>query len=431
MGHSPNPAGVIMALPLAVSKDEQDKAATDNSRQVQEVVATPSKGRWMDVSPQADPPSPDEAISESGTAEESGTASEESGDPPVPTEPAHVALPCVSEEWFECNDEQQSGHHWKVVGGVEAGGILVREGRLLSSTLLAARLETGAVVCAKQVDGVRLEYELVSGRGPTSGWVSMKARGKDLLVALDLVALGLSGVGCPAAADAKVPPSRRPLIIFDWDDTLCPTAWLDQQPELRPIFQGRTDLMAAVRANIDIFEKIRGFEEVLKGVLTMALSIGAVGIVTLSQRSWVTDSARDLFPEVLPLLDDIEIVYAREQGGGLGLCTVASFVEQKRHAMQQVIDRHSRRGGVNTWECLVSIGDSDVERQAALALGDAAVRDRAMNSFKLVKLLERPGIETLRTLLESLHDNLQQIVLQPGVQYVSHIDLVLRHARAQ
>eukprot|EP00971_Amphidinium_carterae_P172006 3410363-Amphidinium_carterae.1 len=50
----------------------------------------------------------------------------------------------------------------------------------------------------------------------------------------------------------------------------------------------------------------------------MALSIGAVGIVTLSQRSWVTDSARDLFPEarlreVLPLLDDIEIVYAREQ----------------------------------------------------------------------------------------------------------------------
>eukprot|EP00971_Amphidinium_carterae_P178294 3536949-Amphidinium_carterae.1 len=46
---------------------------------------------------QADPPSPDEAISESGTAEESGTASEESGDPPVPTEPAHVALPCVSE----------------------------------------------------------------------------------------------------------------------------------------------------------------------------------------------------------------------------------------------------------------------------------------------------------------------------------------------
>jgi len=441
MGHSPNPAGVIMALPLAAEHDEQEKASPESmqigeygdARQVDpgvschapEVFASPTKGRWLDVPLQVgNPPGPDEAASESGTAEavsESGTASEDGGDPPVPTEPAHVALPSVAEAWDD--DDQQIGQHWTVVGGVEAGGILVREGRLLTSTLLAARLETGAVVFAKQVDGMRLEYELVSGHGPTSGWVSIKARGKDLLVAND-------APGCLPVAAEMAPPCRRPLIIFDWDDTLCPTAWLDQQPELRPIFQGRTDLMAAVRANIDIFEKIRGFEEVLKGVLTVALSMGAVGIVTLSQRSWVTDSARDLFPEVLPLLDETEIVYAREQGG-LGLCTVASFVEQKRHAMQQVIDRHSRRSGVDAWECLVSIGDSDVERQAALALGEAAVRDRAMNSFKLVKLLERPGIETLRTLLESLHDNLQQIVFQPGVQCISHIDLVLRHARAQ
>eukprot|EP00971_Amphidinium_carterae_P112931 2236516-Amphidinium_carterae.1 len=120
----------------------------------------------------------------------------------------------VVQEWFECNDEQQSGHHWKVVGGVEAGGILVREGRCESqpipfrteintNTDTGARREISAQMSVMifitssssvaQVDGVRLEYELVSGRGPTSGWVSMKARGKDLLVALDLVALGLSG----------------------------------------------------------------------------------------------------------------------------------------------------------------------------------------------------------------------------------------------
>mmetsp|Transcript_58374 Transcript_58374/g.136461 ORF Transcript_58374/g.136461 Transcript_58374/m.136461 type:complete len:427 (-) Transcript_58374:43-1323(-) len=414
MGHSPNPAGVIMALPLAVSKDEQDKAATDNSRQVQEVVATPSKGRWMDVSPQADPPSPDEAISESGTAEESGTASEESGDPPVPTEPAHVALPCVSEEWFECNDEQQSGHHWKVVGGVEAGGILVREGRLLSSTLLAARLETGAVVCAKQVDGVRLEYELVSGRGPTSGWVSMKARGKDLLVALDLVALGLSGVGCPAAADAKVPPSRRPLIIFDWDDTLCPTTALEGM--------GDTDLCP------EIEERLRELSQLGWLCLSKAIELGArVVIVTNATEGWVQASCERWLPKLLPLISSLDVISARSRWEPHGVSSPTGWKARTFESLAFYDDvgipPHLAFAAEDVdlspvaelWKDLIVVGDASFEHDALLRISNLACRDNGYKHLevcrcKSVRFRLRPSIAQLCAQLSTLNKQMENVI---------------------
>jgi len=72
--------------------------------------------------------------------------------------------------------------HWEVVGGLDKGGILVREGQALGSKATSDRLATGAVVEELQLVGDRLNYELVIGSGPKRGWVSVKISGKDLLV---------------------------------------------------------------------------------------------------------------------------------------------------------------------------------------------------------------------------------------------------------
>lgn len=71
---------------------------------------------------------------------------------------------------------------WEVVGGAAGGGILVREGEKLTSPELPSRLATGAIVRQKELKGERLCFEVLSGDGPSTGWVSLKLKGRDLVV---------------------------------------------------------------------------------------------------------------------------------------------------------------------------------------------------------------------------------------------------------
>mmetsp|Transcript_32805 Transcript_32805/g.52327 ORF Transcript_32805/g.52327 Transcript_32805/m.52327 type:complete len:625 (-) Transcript_32805:164-2038(-) len=71
---------------------------------------------------------------------------------------------------------------WKVVGGKENGGILVREGKDTKSSQCADRLATESVVEEVELADGRLKYKLVQGNGPEIGWVSLKLKDKDLLV---------------------------------------------------------------------------------------------------------------------------------------------------------------------------------------------------------------------------------------------------------
>eukprot|EP00930_Biecheleria_cincta_P060793 TRINITY_DN4638_c0_g5_i1.p1 TRINITY_DN4638_c0_g5~~TRINITY_DN4638_c0_g5_i1.p1 ORF type:complete len:990 (-),score=227.90 TRINITY_DN4638_c0_g5_i1:39-2951(-) len=71
---------------------------------------------------------------------------------------------------------------WKVVGGADHGGIVVRTERALTSAAEESRLATDAIVKEIEFNDGRLNYELVSGSGPAKGWVSATLRGKALLV---------------------------------------------------------------------------------------------------------------------------------------------------------------------------------------------------------------------------------------------------------
>lgn len=69
-----------------------------------------------------------------------------------------------------------------VVGGADRGGIIVRTERELDSLVEDQRLATGAVVKGLESHEGRLNYELVEGSGPISGWITMNLKGKDLVV---------------------------------------------------------------------------------------------------------------------------------------------------------------------------------------------------------------------------------------------------------
>lgn len=70
---------------------------------------------------------------------------------------------------------------WEVVGGADKGGILVRQGKELTSEQASSRLSTGALILEKEMHGERMRYFRLSGSGPEVGWVSLKVKDKAMV----------------------------------------------------------------------------------------------------------------------------------------------------------------------------------------------------------------------------------------------------------
>lgn len=70
---------------------------------------------------------------------------------------------------------------WEVIGGTK-GGILVRTERDVKSDECPERLSSGALVEELEREGERLCYRLLSGTGPSEGWVSLRVKDKELLI---------------------------------------------------------------------------------------------------------------------------------------------------------------------------------------------------------------------------------------------------------
>jgi len=62
---------------------------------------------------------------------------------------------------------------------------MVRMGKGLKSEEAAERLSTGAIIEEVELAGERLHYKLVSGTGPEDGWISLKAKGTELVVEVE------------------------------------------------------------------------------------------------------------------------------------------------------------------------------------------------------------------------------------------------------
>ncbi|CAE7556433.1 unnamed protein product, partial [Symbiodinium natans] len=61
---------------------------------------------------------------------------------------------------------------WRVVGGEQTGGLLVRQGPGLDSALFPERLEHGALIAEVDVQGARMQYRKLLGGGPPQGWIT-------------------------------------------------------------------------------------------------------------------------------------------------------------------------------------------------------------------------------------------------------------------
>jgi len=134
------------------------------------------------------------------------------------------------------------------------------------------------------------------------------------------------------------------LIIFDWDDTLlCTTALKAKECSLT-----RADLLA--------------LQEQLLSLFKVANCLGKVSIVTCSAPGWVEMSAKKWLPALLPSLEQIPIIYAKEK---YSRSFPGDSLQWKLQSFRELYDPVAR-----TARNVVVIGDSQDEMLAAKFLGE-------------------------------------------------------------
>lgn len=202
------------------------------------------------------------------------------------------------------------------------------------------------------------------------------------------------------------------LILFDFDDTLCPTSHLMEHPECR--------------AGVD--QDLEKHEAVVSRVLEMATSLGQVQIVTMATDAWVEEKLTDLMPGVRDKIQElnIPIVCARANLNSRQLRAARSDRRDPSHflkaqAMKRVIRKfyHGNKHGGRSWKNILSIGDSEAER---LALQDIVFhrcqRDRKGGwkecLCKTLLLLNSPKLVELTAQLKFVEHLLPALVQHDG-----------------
>ena len=89
-------------------------------------------------------------------------------------------------------------------------------------------------------------------------------------------------------------PCLSAVIIFDWDDTLMSSSWIDPE-KLLP-----TDSFAALPA--DLQARFAALEEQVGRCLSAAAALGNVVVITNAEAGWVEYSSKRFMPRLQPLL---------------------------------------------------------------------------------------------------------------------------------
>merc|ERR1719276_474293 len=91
-------------------------------------------------------------------------------------------------------------------------------------------------------------------------------------------------------------------MIFDWDDTILPSAWVQSQGL-------RLDEDSKVNDNqrMQLTEVANAVMETLR----IAKTMGTVVLVTNAERGWIELSCQKFLPALLPLLENVKAVSAR------------------------------------------------------------------------------------------------------------------------
>ncbi|CAK9059401.1 Uncharacterized protein SCF082_LOCUS31476 [Durusdinium trenchii] len=208
---------------------------------------------------------------------------------------------------------------------------------------------------------------------------------------------------------------EQTIIIFDWDDTLCPSSWIRANKKVLSFFKPAP--------TTEKYQKpLRELQAAVEVLLKMSMKLGTVVIVTNAMDPWVDTwphhggqravggceterkrrdvispeteetSCRNFLPSLLPLVSTLPVIYARsifEQQGvdvarreeitmarspsgsgptrampGMYAANGQNRLEQVNVAFAQEIKDFYSRYQHQSWKNVISVGDSVFERDA-------------------------------------------------------------------
>jgi len=274
--------------------------------------------------------------------------------------------------------------------------------RLLNTkALVSKRLEDNATV---------LDYKWETAAASMSRSISTKPQ-KDgpTRNCLDFERISHSRAG---QSNAHCDSFNQTTFIFDWDDTLMPSAWLRYQGLIGG--DGARNRSKATRWQRNQLAQIA---KAACEMLRQAKQWGTVVIITNADRGWVEANCHKFMPTLYPLLDNIRIISARTSFMGH---QPSSPSEWKLAAFQQEIQRLYGSAVLSDHKCrknVISIGDGPHERKALLA-STASLP----NCFaKTVKFVDLPDINELSTQQSLIANDFEQIV-----NHVGNLDLRMK-----
>jgi hypothetical protein len=228
-------------------------------------------------------------------------------------------------------------------------------------------------------------------------------------------------------SQAEFATPAQSLIVFDWDDTLCPSHWIRAN---RPALQ-----FFSPAPNDPKFQKPLGeVADIVCNILNSAAELGQIVIVTNAQVNWVQASCQNFLPKVGPVIEkhNCGIVYARASfeldppspvGGkqapgqrfeynGNANCPQT----WKECAFRGELHKFYSRYANQSWKNVISVGDQVCEHAACkkiVSQRPAETRKRKCR-VKTVKLLEDPTIEDLVAQLHVVQQWFRGIVAYDG-----------------
>jgi phosphoglycolate phosphatase-like HAD superfamily hydrolase len=191
------------------------------------------------------------------------------------------------------------------------------------------------------------------------------------------------GSEAPWSPDEGRPACTQPcenLIIFDWDDTLFPTTWLQERGALGEGAWTTPEQDAQLDALADL----------VAVTLETAKRRGGVAIVTNAQEGWLEMSCEALMPSLQPHLAGVRIISARSRYEKRGLYEPTTW---KCFAFEDLVGEvfgALGESGVAVRRNIVSIGDSEHEMKALKWVGTCTECNA-----KYLRLMRRPSLEQL------------------------------------
>mmetsp|Transcript_11112 Transcript_11112/g.25165 ORF Transcript_11112/g.25165 Transcript_11112/m.25165 type:complete len:262 (+) Transcript_11112:86-871(+) len=178
------------------------------------------------------------------------------------------------------------------------------------------------------------------------------------------------------------PSSKDTITIFDWDDTLLPTTWIEAQG---------LSVDDACQLSEKQKAKLGEFAQQAMRTLETAMNHGEVVLVTNAEEGWVELSSKKFMPALYALLrhEGVRVVSARSTYEPQG---VMSASEWKFLAFHDEIARFCEAGLAGQRPAnVISIGDSPHEREALIRATDCLPN----SCIKALKLAHHPGIDEL------------------------------------